>query len=106
MHEVVTWANANSRRWAFTSSNAGSFYFDDYSDLDRLSELDWASIQATNWQNGKEGKQAEFLIETSFPWSLVSRIAAMTEAAYNQVFRAIQGSGRRPDVRIQRSWYY
>ena len=106
LHDVVDWATANSRRWAFTASNAGSFYFDDYSDLDRLDELDWASIHARNWQNSKEGKQAEFLIERSFPWPLVSHIAAMTEAVYNQVFRAIQGSGHRPTVTIQPRWYY
>lgn len=106
LHDVVAWANANSRRWAFTASNAGSHYFDDYNDLDRLDELDWVSIQARNWQSGKEGKQAEFLVEESFPWSLVSRVAAMTEAVYNQVFRAIRGSGHRPTVTIEPSWYY
>ena len=68
------WANSNSLRWAFTSSNAGSRYFEDYSDLAQLDKIDWDAVQANNWAGErKEPKQAEFLIEGSFPWELVSR---------------------------------
>ncbi|MGH8254646.1 MAG: hypothetical protein ACRET0_00325 [Steroidobacteraceae bacterium] len=31
--------------------------------------------QARNWGRCKEGKQAEFLLETNFPWQLVEQAA-------------------------------
>ena len=36
---AVAWANAQSARWAFTNSNAGSRYFEDYDDLAHLAEM-------------------------------------------------------------------
>ena len=34
LQEVVTWAERQERRWAFTLSNAGSLYFEDRCDLE------------------------------------------------------------------------
>lgn len=74
---VVAWANAQPARWAFTLSNAGSYFFEDRNDLARLGEINWAAVQANNWSGGlKEGKQAEFLLEQHFPWHLIERIPA------------------------------
>ena len=61
-------AYRNNRRWAFTSSNAGSNYFEDYAALARLDKIDWDAVQAMDWAQRKDGKQAEFLLESSFPW--------------------------------------
>ncbi len=104
--QVVAWADTEARRWAFSTSNAGSSYFLDYSDLARLDELDWQSVRARDWQDHKEGKQAEFLVERSFPWSLVSRIGVMSRPIYNQVSRSIQGANHRPEVAMRPDWYY
>ena len=49
LRQSVAWADDNQRRWAFTSSNAGSAYFEDYSDLTQLDELDWAAVRANQW---------------------------------------------------------
>jgi hypothetical protein len=70
LHATVTWANAQARRWAFSLSNAGSRYFEDRADLARLGEINWDAVQANNWQQCKEEKQAEFLLENSFPLAL------------------------------------
>ena len=68
LRQTVTRADAARRRWAFTSSNAGSRYFEDYSDLSKLNKLDWDAIQASQWSGDRKGpKQAEFLVESSFP---------------------------------------
>jgi len=67
LHAVVQWASAHAKRWAFTLSNAGSYYFEDRCRLDQLDELDWAAIAATSWQDVKGPKQAEFLLEHSIP---------------------------------------
>ena len=81
LHTAIRWAEHNERRWAFTLSNAGARYFEDRSDIAALSEINWEAVQARQWSGGglshKEGKQAEFLIEHSFPWTLVESIASI-----------------------------
>ena len=106
MHKVVAWAEQFDRRWAFTTSNAGSRFFEDFSDLTLLSKLDWNAIQARYWSESRDRKQAEFLIEGSFPWELVSRIGVLTQHVRKQVHSAVEGSAHRPRVDITPHWYY
>lgn len=42
---AVKWANDHNRRWAITKSNAGAAYFEDFSDLQRIDELDWGQYR-------------------------------------------------------------
>jgi hypothetical protein len=106
LHATVTWANAQARRWAFSLSNAGSYYFEDRADLARLGEINWDAVQANNWQQYKEAKQAEFLLENSFPWHLVERIGVSSRAVYGNVVNALPANGHRPAVDIRPDWYY
>lgn len=106
LQAVVNWAEKNSQRWAFTLSNAGAYYFEDRSDLAQLNEVDWTAVQATNWQECKEGKQAEFLLENSFPWHLVERIAVINANVYTQVMHALTGTAHTPVVEVKPNWYY
>ncbi len=112
LHEAVNWAKDNGRRWAFTSSNAGSSYFEDYSDLRQLNKINWDAVKANQWsgigvdQSWKEDKQAEFLVEKSFPWELVSRIGIRKQNIYAKIQDALQGASYRPTVEIKRNWYY
>ena len=104
---VVAWANAQPARWAFTLSNAGSYFFEDRNDLARLGEINWAAVQANNWSGGlKEGKQAEFLVEQHFPWHLVERIGVHSAAVYGQVVNSLPAHGHRPPVEVRPDWYY
>jgi len=106
LRATVAWAQAQPRRWAFTNSNAGSRYFEDYSDLAQLNEIDWNAVQARNWSSCKEGKQAEFLLEHSFPWHLIERIGVLNRTIYQQVVNALPRQGHRPAVEIRADWYY
>ena len=112
LRRSVAWANHNHRRWAFTSSNAGSYYFEDYSDLNELNKINWDAVDASKWsgigvdQSVKEDKQAEFLVEDSFPWALVSRIGIMSQRIYPKVQNALQEALHRPRIEIKRDWYY
>ena len=107
LHASVDWAHQQSqRRWAFTLSNAGSRYFEDRCDLAQLHEIEWSAVQATQWKSCKEGKQAEFLMESSFPWHLVERIGVHSQAVYQQVVRALQATGHKPQTEIKPEWYY
>ena len=106
LRETVKWANANERRWAFTASNAGSRYFDDYSDLRSLNNLDWDAINANSWMNCQDEKQAEFLVEESFPWKLIRRVGAQSLRTQRKALRALQASAHKPPVEVMRGWYY
>ncbi len=112
LQAAVAWADANDRRWAFTLSNAGSYFFEDRCDLAQLNEVNWDAVGANRWRGVgispivKEGKQAEFLVETSFPWSLVERIGVRTNATYYQVVHALTDSAHKPQFEIKTEWYY
>jgi len=104
----VQWAAANGRRWAFSLSNAGAVYTKFRSRLDELDEINWAAIAATDFRPAdvKEGKQAEFLVERSFPWSLVERIGIHSHGIAPRAASAMQGAVHRPRVEVRRDWYY
>ena len=106
LHETVAWADRNGRRWAFTLSNAGSLYFEDRCDLAQLDEIDWDAVQARDWRDYKEGKQAEFLVEHSFPWELVRRVGVRSQDVHGQAYEAIRTADHRPRVEIVPEWYY
>lgn len=107
MRATIEWAEANAKRWAFTLSNAGAYYFEDRSSLADLDDINWASVKATQWSGpAKEGKQAEFLVEDTFPWHLVERIGVHSQAIVPRVAAAMQGAAHRPVLEIKRDWYY
>ena len=74
MQRTVDWADSNDLHWAFTTSNASSSYFDSYSDLNKLDEIDWEAVNSKYWRECREQKQAEFLVENCFAWSLIEEI--------------------------------
>jgi ssDNA thymidine ADP-ribosyltransferase, DarT len=108
----VEWAAREGRRWAFTLSNAGASYFESRCNLDQLSEVNWDAVQAEKWSGPgvssliKEGKQAEFLVEHSFPWHLIERIGVYARDVAQQVSNVIRAASHRPRVEIRRDWYY
>ena len=106
LHATVQWANAQAKRWAFTLSNAGSYYFEDRADLARLNEINWDAVAARIWSSCKEPKQAEFLLEQSFPWHLIERIGVQSRQIYTQVANVLPAQGHRPTVELRPEWYY
>ncbi|MBO0661070.1 DUF4433 domain-containing protein [Jiella sp. MQZ9-1] len=104
----VDWANAIGRRWAFTLSNAGSYYFEDRCDLKQLDEVDWDAVQTNQWSGSptKERKQAEFLVEGSYPWHLVEQIGVFNQAVSQIAGQSIAGAQHRPPIHIRNDWYY
>jgi hypothetical protein len=71
-----------------------------------LHELNWPAIQAEQWSGCKEGKQAEFLMEHSFPWHLIESIGVRSQQTYQQVMNILQVTGQRLPVTIKPEWYY
>jgi len=78
--------------------------------LAQLGEINWNAVQTYDgWGETpdiKEGKQAEFLIEHKFPWSLVLRIGVRLEKTRQDVLTALESATHKPGVRIMRRWYY
>lgn len=112
LHAAVQWAEANNRRWAFTLSNAGAYYFEDRCNLANLHEIDWDAVVANKWSghglphSGSQGKQAEFLVEANFPWGLVERVGVMNNTTYNRVAHALAASNHKPKLEVKTAWYY
>ena len=108
LNEVVAWAAANGRRWAFSLSNAGAVYTQFRASLDEMDQIDWAAVVATDFRSAaiKEAKQAEFLVHGSFPWSLVRRIGVRSYIIRDQVDLALRADAHQPPVSLQPGWYF
>lgn len=108
LRAAVEWAEANGQRWAFSLANAATRYTAFRSNLDQLDEINWVAVAANYWSapDLKEGKQAEFLVERSFPWHLVERIGIHARAVAPRVAAAVAGGSHRPRVEVQPGWYY
>lgn len=106
MQEVVAWATANKRRWAFTDINAANRAADFYKDLSKLDQLNWDAIAAKNWASRRDHKMAEFLMHEDFPWNLVRGIAVYSEQIGARALTAFGKSTHRPEVKVKKEWYY
>ncbi|HIX41237.1 MAG TPA: DUF4433 domain-containing protein [Candidatus Desulfovibrio intestinigallinarum] len=112
LRDVVDWAEARNKRWVFTTTNAGSAFFDDYNTWDQLSEIDWDAVHATKWSGEdvpprvKEGKQAEFLLEEFCPWEVFKCIFVYSESYYRQVEALLTSIPHKPKIQVQPRFYY
>lgn len=108
LYETVEWADAHGCRWAFTLSNAGARYFEDRCDLADLNQIDWSAVQARDWRPvpTKTAKQAEFLVESRMPWSLIRVVGTQTSNTAARAQEAIVGAQHMPEVVQREDWYY
>ncbi len=106
LRKTVAWAEQSRRRWAFTASSAASDHFIDYVDLRDLKQVDWDAVEATYWPEVRDAKQAEFLLERSFPWRLVARIGCRSRTAQREVSRILMAADVQPPVEVRSDWYY
>lgn len=106
LQTTVAWANQQGKRWAFTLSNAASGYFEDRCDLAQLNELNWNAIDARMWMDCRSEKQAEFLIEDFFPWTLVEHVGVHSPEVGRSVLASYGAAAHRPIVSVESGWYY
>ena len=108
LHEVIRWAEANGRRWAFSLSNAGARYAEFRRRVEELDQLDWDAIGNRDFRSAqvKEGKQAEFLLHERFPFDLVNRIGVRSVDAQDRAAAALAALARRPPIEVRPEWYY
>ncbi len=106
LYRVVQWANANNKKWAFTLSNAGAYYFEDRADLAQLNEINWNAVNTQYWSECRESKQAEFLIEEQFPLELVEQIGVYSQQYLQRVNNDFINVNHQPRIEVKREWYY
>jgi hypothetical protein len=108
LHKTIAWTQRNNLQWAFTTSNAGAFYFEDYANLSDLGKIDWHSVRTNQWRDRdiKEKKQAEFLVERCFAWELVDEIGVYSSQQQEMVFNIIGMHEGKTKIKIQPTWYY
>lgn len=105
---VVSWANKNNVRWAFSDRNAGAYYTEYYNDLRDLEHVNWPAVSATDFRSStiKDGKQAEFLLYESFPIDLIDRIGVCSNFTKVNVDKIVRGSCLESKVYIKSDWYF
>jgi hypothetical protein len=115
LNAVVQWANGQQRRWAFSLSNAGARYAQFRNGIAGLGDIDWHAVASNDFSNGsyspsglpvKEGKQAEFLIDSDFPWTLVQCVGVASRAIATKAQAAIASATYKPRVSVEPSWYF
>jgi hypothetical protein len=108
LRTVVERADKAGRRCAFSLGNAGAKYQSFRNDLSKLGDINWAAVQATDFRSSEvhQGKQAEFLVHESFPWSLVERIGVRTIDMQKRVREVLDGVEHAPPVQVRPDWYY
>ena len=111
-HQVVHWAEINGKRWAVTPTNAGSRYSDFFATPEGLTALKWHCIDTRRFSGSaidpmiKDYKQAEFLLESFFPWELVERIGIHPKTNALAVSDVLAGCKHRPSIEVMKDWYY
>jgi hypothetical protein len=102
------WADAEGLRWAFTLSNAGAVYTEFRNNLSDLADVDWQSVAATDFRSSsvKEGKQAEFLVEQRYAWTLIQRIGVRNASMRARVLEELAAAPHQPSVDVLPRWYF
>jgi hypothetical protein len=108
LNEVIRWAEADGRRWAFSLSNAGARYAEFRSRAEDLCELNWPAIAGMDFRlkEVREPKQAELLVHGRFPFELVTRIGVQSARMGAQVAAALASARHRPRVEVRANWYF
>lgn len=79
-----------------------------FDNIDEIDALDWNAIGETDWGDPfvKERKQAEFLVEQSFPWELIEHIGVIDEKIAERVASLLREASHRPKVVVAPQWYF
>jgi hypothetical protein len=105
---------AAGRPFVFSDGHGLARLTDWYDDLADLERVDWVAVNARIWRDTLQDmdqqrrKQAEFLVHQSLPFSSISSIGVLDEAARQRVEQRLQasGAGWSCPVQVRRDWYY
>ena len=106
LHEAIEWAEESSLHWAFTAINAASKIAEDWHSLNELHRINWEVVHARQWQDHRDSKQAEFLVEKRFPVSLFRGVGVRASQTATQAEEILNDSSERIPVLLKPNWYY
>jgi len=98
--------------FAFTDGHGIMAITEFFQDLTDLDKIDWDIMKENYWANTeddgdrKRRRQAEFLIRDFCPWHLIQKIAVHDESAKQSVKKLVAELEHKPEVKVERSWYY
>lgn len=98
--------------FCFTDGHAVVQFSQFFNDLKDLWHVDQQIMQETYWndtledQDRKRRRQAEFLVHTFFPWSLVTEVGVMTNRVAASVREMLIPATDQPRVTVRPGWYY
>lgn len=88
-------------QWCFTDGNAATYITEFYTDVEKIHDLDWRSINATEWKDDNADgdhdrmrkKHSEFLVKDYVPAKFVKAIVVFTEERRTFVQNLLQQKG-------------
>lgn len=104
-------AQSNSA-FVFTDGHAEIEISEFFADLESLDKVDWDIMEAKYWRDTladsdrKRRRQAEFLVHNLFPWTLITKIGVINQSCANEINLLLESGAHRPDVAVERRWYY
>ncbi len=108
LEAVIEWAETNRVHWAFSDRNAGAYLTDFYNDPSAFSKINWLAIESRDFRSPdiKDGKQAEFLLFGSFPWTLIEKIGTINSTISTRVQQVLETTAHQPVIAVKPNWYY
>ena len=113
---LVTTAEAISQKglaFTFTDGHAVMDYAEFHTELNALvGAIDWELMKSRYWNdteddpNRKFRRQAEFLVHSHLPISLVEEIGVFDSNCQGKVEKILVNTNHHPLVQVHRDWYY
>ena len=98
--------------FAFSDGHADMAISQFFNDLEQLDRIDWNIMRARYWNDNEDDndrcrrRMAEFLVSQFFPWELIDKIGVINGTVAERVEAAISAAAQKPEVRVERGWYY
>jgi ssDNA thymidine ADP-ribosyltransferase, DarT len=104
----------SSLQWCFTDGNAAKYITEFYNTVDKIHDLDWRSIDATEWtDNNSDGdhdrmrkKHAEFLVRGHVPVHFIKWVIVLTREMKAFVEKLIQIRGLNIKVHLDTEYKF
>lgn len=99
-------------KFVFTDGHAVMALSQPYNNLADLNKIDWQVMEATYWNDTEDDndrsrrRQAEFLVHKIFPWKCIEEIGVINEAMKDKVSAILASCQYKPNVIVQKKWYY
>ncbi len=99
-------------KFVFTDGHGIMAFTEFFDNLQDLDQIDWELMRARYWADTEEDsdrrrrRQAEFLIHNRLPFRCVEEIGVMDRAVQAEVESILRTTDFRPNIKVQRGWYY